>query len=51
MLNLCLRYDCEAQKWSSAPSMNLARRWAAGAVLGDTLYVVGECNLKQKAIC
>ena len=41
-VNRVTRYDCEMQKWSSAPSMNLARRWAAGVVLDDTLYVVGK---------
>jgi hypothetical protein len=30
------------QKWSSSPSMNLARRWAASVVLANRLYVVGE---------
>ena len=41
-VNRVTRYDCEMQKWSSAPSMNLARRWAAGVVLDDALYVVGK---------
>ena len=41
-VNRVTRYDCEMQKWTSAPSMNLARRWAAGVVLDDTLYVVGK---------
>ena len=46
-VNRVTRYDCETLKWSSAPSMNLARRWAAGVVLEDTLYVIGEWNMNQ----
>ena len=41
-VNRVTRYDCEHQKWSSAPSMILARRWAASIVQGDILYVVGK---------
>ncbi len=40
-VNRVTRYDCEMRRWSSVQSMNLARRWGAAVVLGDTLYVVG----------
>ncbi len=40
-VNRVTRYDCDERRWSSAQSMNLARRWGAAAVVGDTLYVVG----------
>ena len=40
-VNRVTRYDCENQKWSSAPSMTLARRWAASVVVGERLYVIG----------
>ena len=40
-VNRVTRYDCEVKKWTSAPSMNLARRWAAAMVLDHTLYVIG----------
>ena len=41
-VNRVTRYDCELQRWSSAPSMLLARRWAASVVMENTLYVVGK---------
>ena len=41
-VNRVTRYDCELQRWSSAPSMLLARRWAASVVMGSILYVVGK---------
>lgn len=40
-VNRVTKYDCELQKWSSAPSMGLARRWAASVVVGNILYVIG----------
>lgn len=43
-VNRVTRYDCELQRWSSAPSMLLARRWAASTVMGNILYVVGKTS-------
>ncbi len=40
-VNRVTKYDCELRRWSSAQSMNLARRWGAAAVLGSVLYVIG----------
>jgi hypothetical protein len=28
--------------WTSAPSMVLARRWAASIVVNNTIYVIGK---------
>ncbi len=40
-VNRVTKYDCEMRRWSSAQSMNLARRWGAAVGLGNTLYVIG----------
>ncbi len=40
-VNRVTRFDCEQERWSTAPAMNLARRWAASAVIGDMLYIIG----------
>ena len=41
-VNRVTRYDCERQMWTSAPSMVLARRWAASIVVNNTIYVIGK---------
>ena len=41
-VNRVTKYDCELDKWTSAPSMNFARRWAAAVVLDNILYVIGK---------
>lgn len=40
-VNRVTRYDCESRKWASAPSMQLARRWAGSIVVGNKIYVIG----------
>lgn len=42
-VNRVTRYDCERQKWTSAPSMQLARRWSGAVVLENIIYVIGKC--------